>query len=104
MKVRKLKLCETIIRPRVVKVASATEEGVTYDAIPSTMWNDSLCECRGFRFRGSCRHVKELDANRCRWVELQDSSNENLTECPECGEPAVTFNPAPEFDDERREA
>lgn len=53
------------------------------------------CECRGYRFRGTCRHVREVEATdaRCAWNADLDPSAEpakgadgNLR-CPDCGGP-----------------
>jgi len=53
------------------------------------------CTCQGYRFRGTCRHIREVEASgeRCGWnatlepaVECDhDSDGEPC--CPECGGP-----------------
>jgi len=53
------------------------------------------CECKGYKYRGTCRHIEQVKASgdRCGWnAELEvalecgyDASGEPC--CPECGGP-----------------
>jgi hypothetical protein len=53
------------------------------------------CDCQGFKFRHTCKHVKEAEKNRCGWnaftddgdvVEVPvDDDHPNGYACPECG-------------------
>ena len=82
------KVCSTMIEPREVLVPSKTTSR-TYRVIPSTIWNDSVCECEGYRFRGTCSHITELEAIKCEWV---DSSGElDIEKCPRCGAHTVVY-------------
>jgi len=50
------------------------------------------CTCKGFRYRGKCRHIMEavLSEEHCRWNEGCDpgmSSDDGV--CPGCGGPIV---------------
>ena len=57
------------------------------------------CTCKGFHYRGECRHIKEIEQNesRCAWNE---SANPNLkcpvdkngkATCPKCGGVARSY-------------
>lgn len=58
------------------------------------------CECPGFRYRHTCRHVKEAEKERCGWNACleptleagRDSSGEPC--CPECGGPVEAYRVA----------
>lgn len=51
------------------------------------------CECKGYKFRGTCKHIREVkaDNDRCGWNATLEPSAEcaydSLEEpvCPECG-------------------
>lgn len=53
------------------------------------------CDCKGYRFRGTCRHIREVKASeaRCGWnAEMEPSAEpggsvDNDPVCPECGGP-----------------
>lgn len=103
----KVRICETMVRPRLVEVNSESKEGVTWTVIPSTIFNDSLCDCPAWQFSkpkwepAHCKHTDKADEERCHWMVPLDVHSEKLQSCPVCNEPAVTFNPEPEFDEER---
>ena len=47
---------------------------------------DLTCTCKGFQFRRTCKHVKEVESTRCTWHSMW--SDEEQTEqgiCPVCG-------------------
>lgn len=55
-----------------------------------------LCTCKGWAFRGTCSHVKKVEAEnlRCAWnAELEPTLEPERKNgdpvCPECGAPAV---------------
>jgi hypothetical protein len=98
----KIVLCETNVKPRVLKAVSS-DNTRAYDLVPSTIWNDSLCECKGFQYRGDCRHVRIAETERCRyWREWKGERDTNgdgdVGRCPECRHPLVVFEFEPEFE------
>jgi hypothetical protein len=51
------------------------------------------CTCQGYKYRGTCRHIREVEASgaRCGWNSVLDVSAECAHDgngeacCPECG-------------------
>jgi len=52
------------------------------------------CTCKGFQFRKNCKHVKEVEKNRCSWHgaydERQNEEQEKNHICPVCGKETIT--------------
>ena len=52
------------------------------------------CTCKGYKFRKTCKHVKQLEHDRCSWHGLYDESQTREQEfnrvCPVCGKETVT--------------
>lgn len=47
---------------------------------------DWTCDCKGFQFRKTCKHVVEAQKNRCSWNEALDFVEKPSNgRCPECG-------------------
>jgi hypothetical protein len=46
------------------------------------------CGCKGFQYRGACRHLKVIE-ERCQWSGLSDipqtDEQRDVHECPVCG-------------------
>lgn len=91
----KVAICETRLKPRLIEKTSSRGDGTTYMTIPSTLWNDPVCDCKGFQFRGHCRHIDEVEERRCVWVAKDMPHDER---CPSCGSPAILFELDPEFE------
>lgn len=66
-------------------------------------FNDGFvrCECRGFKFRGTCSHT-EFHEERCGWNEVESKEKQTAFQrrngiCPRCGsKTARTFRKATE--------
>lgn len=98
----KVVICRTMLRPRLIEVVSSKGDGTTYTAIPSTIWNDAICDCKGYQFRGYCRHSEEVDEARCKNVrpwngEVDSDGDGDVGRCY-CGNPLVIFEMDPEFE------
>lgn len=92
----RVRLCKTMVQPIEVKVASQSK-AETYTVIPSTVWNDAICSCPGFHYRGQCKHVDSIESSLCSYV-TNDLSGP-LSPCPDCGSSLVEFEFGPEFDE-----
>ena len=92
----KVRLCSTLVKPREVKVQSQTQ-AETYTVIPSTVWNDGICSCKGFFFKGKCKHLTDVESGLCDY--MTKNLETPLGDCPLCGAPLVDFELEPEYDE-----
>jgi hypothetical protein len=44
------------------------------------------CSCKGFHFRHSCKHAKQVEAERCTWHGAYDEEIVEDGKCPRCGD------------------
>lgn len=79
-------------------VPSSSGNG-TYDV---HVWKNSegevfgRCDCKGFEFRGTCKHVNELKTKLCDWdqetgPEAQTPHQEMECLCPRCGSETLVY-------------
>jgi len=51
------------------------------------------CDCKGFKYRKRCSHVKRAKERRCGWTQFVDGGEPHTVDgkhfCPECGGPVV---------------
>jgi len=55
---------------------------------------DWSCTCKGFRFRGTCKHIEQAKPQRCGWNQCLEPTTEATDTCPLCGSPTVLVNVA----------
>ena len=58
--------------------------------------NGYTCTCKGFEYRGQCKHIVQVKGQRCGWNPGADPglpANKDGT-CPECGMPVQAMNVA----------
>jgi len=86
--------CCDLSEYRTYKVWSQSDPDKTYEVIvidPDDP-EQSLCDCEGFTYRGTCHHINDVHAKLCRWNSL-DSEIEQTREqkrekiCPVCAGP-----------------
>lgn len=92
----KVIICETMLKPREVPVASSTGDGTVWFVTSPTLFNDSFCDCPGFQYRGECRHCKEVDAARCKWYT--PVGKHQVSRCPMCNARTKEYDLEPEYD------
>jgi hypothetical protein len=57
--------------------------GNTYTVVRDR--NRWTCGCKGFRFRGSCRHIREAQSRACSWHGQYCEGAAINGKCPRCG-------------------
>ena len=91
----KVRVCSSIIEPRWVVVPSKTHDDKTYIVVPSTVWNDAICDCPGFFYHGGkCSHIDNIETRRCQFWTDQLAPE---ISCPNCGADTVIFEMEPEY-------
>jgi hypothetical protein len=91
----KIKVCKTVVEPRHVLIGSKTDDSLAHLVIPSTIWNDPICDCRGYLFRGTCSHIDQTQSDMCLWWTTDLSYD---SPCEYCGSAVVEFETDPEYD------
>lgn len=90
--------CESALPWFVREFESQSEPGVVHEVMvpmPTDGIEEFVCDCRGFQYRGSCRHIQEAWDEICRW-NSEDGPEKQAEDnvCPRCG--ATTYR-ATEF-------
>jgi hypothetical protein len=44
-----------------------------------------VCDCKGYQFRKTCRHVKAAESLRCGWQAFAHGGQPIDGKCPRCG-------------------
>ena len=79
-----------------VKVLSSKQD--TFYVVLVNPWGileENICECKGYVYRGQCRHQGEAHQKVCKWndqdgPEVQTEEQEDNKVCPRCGGPTKT--------------
>ena len=95
----RIRVCATIVEPRWVVVPSRTHDDKTYIVVPSTIWNDAICDCPGFFYHGGkCSHIDGIEMLRCQyWSDRENERIDDDLHCPYCGSDTVLFEMEPEY-------
>ena len=80
-----------------VEGSKGTMYTVTFERLPEATEYGYTCTCKGFKYRGECRHIKKVVAleRRCAWNETLEIGLEPVVDgdgdrwCPRCGGPVV---------------
>jgi predicted RNA-binding Zn-ribbon protein involved in translation (DUF1610 family) len=64
----------------------------------SYFMGELTCTCKGYKFRKTCKHINEVEKNRCTWHgaydEVQTKEQEKNHICPMCGKETVVVRVA----------
>ena len=91
--------CSNVNWTKEVRGSRGQTYTVSYGYTPRGPYQyDWSCTCKGFKFRGTCRHIEEAKAERCGWngelevgAQADRDANDNPI-CPECGGPLTAVN------------
>lgn len=54
-------------------------------APPARVQFGFTCDCKGYQFRKSCRHIKAAETMRCGWNQFVHGGEPIDGRCPKCG-------------------
>lgn len=74
-------------------IQSASDPNSTYEIKGSFVQGEISCDCPGFKFRDTCKHLR-LEVEECGWNALESSEPQTMLQkedrvCPRCGGPTV---------------
>jgi predicted RNA-binding Zn-ribbon protein involved in translation (DUF1610 family) len=77
-----------------VQVDSQSNPGSKYTVLiplPNDPVEDYICECDGYLYRGTCRHLQEAKELLCRWdgdpIQTKEQASDMI--CPKCGNKTI---------------
>jgi hypothetical protein len=86
-------VCTTLLYPRLVEFPSKSEPGVIHTVVAGTLFSDTICTCRGWQYRETCSHQREVDDTRCNYIDPFGVAET----CPHCNEPVEVYEFDPEW-------
>lgn len=100
----KVVICETLLKPQEIPVPSSMGDGSYYMVVARTIFNDPVCDCKGFQFRGTCKHITLVDSARCGYyrpaqkLDIDSDGDGNVGRCPSCRSALILYELDPEFE------
>jgi len=94
----KIRICKTAIIPREILVPSESSDE-THTVIRGTLFNDTICTCKGWHFRQTCKHARMVEETRCEYLDqrsLEEREKHPLLVCPDCGNDMMDYDLDPE--------
>jgi hypothetical protein len=88
---KKIWVCSSILKPKNIIKSSASDLTQVYIVSLSTPFNDAACTCKGFTFKGVCKHISEEESQRCSFAD-RDNGN-TYSSCPKCGGEVELYDP-----------
>ena len=71
---------------RVITGSSGSQYLVVYGKTPHGPYeHDWSCNCKGFQFRGKCKHIEVAKKLHCGWFQFSDGGEPVNGKCPNCG-------------------
>lgn len=88
-KIRVFQACSAHRFQFAIPVRSGSDPGLIYKVTGFFERGEIRCGCRGFRYRGTCKHTNLVE-RRCGWnafdsKEAQTLEQEERHVCPRCG-------------------
>lgn len=90
--------CRTLDGWYPAQVRSESDPNIHYSVHVNPWANRSeqhVCECKGYLYRGTCKHQKEAHYQHCGWNEIEgpetpllDAEGKKELTCPRCSGPA----------------
>ena len=96
MDLKPVQVCRTLDGWSPVQIASNSTPGFHYTVLvnPYVTVSEFVCDCKGFEFRGKCRHQRQALDQVCWWPLVvrdpqpeQTDTQRRSKECPQCGGP-----------------
>ena len=88
-------ICSSALYPKDIITESSSSPGKEYITTTATMFNEAVCGCPGFHFRGSCKHIDQVEY--CDWWSSlgETESGDYPYGCPQCGGPVELYETDP---------